>query len=193
MWRVKEAKHRARRESVKAITAAKSAANEEKEARETAVRELTVTKKSYSERLSTAEAKSRQLKERISDMDRQLKTQKAKLDDALKQLAEAQKELAGNSDNERNLGRQVGCLREELDAMEAKYTTVLEGKRIAEKQALDAKEEVRLLRENQATAEVPDDEARLTIEGLRKRIKDLEELNRCLEELQDLAKNTNKM
>ena len=191
MWRSKEAYDRALLEKEGVVVAATSAANEEKENRETIARELTIMKKRYSDRLSISETECRQLKERVSDVDKQLSGQKTKMDDAYIQLAEAQKELSGNSDTERNLARQVGCLREELDTLEAKYSTVLEEKKMAE-------EESRRLRgrlDKTSQTEASDDEDPSIVDDLKNRIKDLEEVNRRLEELQVLGEKSaaNKM
>ena len=189
MWKSKEANDIALSEKQKAVEASRSAANEGKEEKEAIARELTLTRKTYSDRLSRAEAESRELKQRVCDMDKQLSEQRAKLDDALKQLAATQEELAGNSDTERNLARQVGCLREELDTMEAKYSAVLEEMKIANQEAKDAKEGAHRLRDTSQVGSSDDEESSIIIDDLKERIKALEESNRRLEELKVLGEN----
>ena len=189
LWKSKEANHIALAEKQKAVEASRSATNEGKEEKEAIARELTLTRKTYSDRLSRAEAESRQLKHRVCDTDKQLSEQRAKLDDALKQLAAAQEELAGNSDTERNLARQVGCLREELDTMEAKYSSVLEEMKIAKQEAKDAKEGAHRLRDTSQVGSSDDEESSVIIDDLKERIKALEESNRRLEELKVLGEN----
>jgi hypothetical protein len=188
MWRAKEDKERALQELRRKAEAATSTANEERQGKETIARELTVMKKRYSDKLSASETERRQLKERVDTLEEQLSELKAKLDDTCRQLAEAQKELAGNSDTERNLARQVGCLRVELDTLEVKYSTALDEKKIAEEKAMTAEQELSRVRR----MVVSDDEDReqSTIDDLKKRIKDLEEVNKHLEELQVLREET---
>ena len=158
----------------------------ERKKRRPLLENCTLTRKTYSDRLSRAGAESRQLKR---DTDKQLSEQRAKLDDALNQLAAAQEQLAGNSDTELNLARQVGCLREELDTMEAKYSSVLEEMKIAKQETKDAKEGEHRLRDTSQVGSSDDEESSIIIDDLKKRIKALKESNRRLEELKVLGEN----
>jgi chromosome segregation ATPase len=188
MWKAKEAKETDLQELRRKAETATATANEERQEKEIVDRKLTVMKQRYSDKLSASETERRQLKERVDTLEEQLSELKAKLDDTCRQLAEAQKELAGNSDTERNLARQVGCLRVELDTLEVKYSTALDEKKIAEEKAMTAEQELSRVRR----MVVSDDEDReqSTIDDLKKRIKDLEEVNKHLEELQVLREET---